>query len=116
MVRQNFQRLSSGHTDEVWSRMRAGLADKRTARSLRLATSTVRDYLLRCGGIRPGPRHRAAGRLSFEEREEISRALSASCLCVRLRPAGLGRSALTVSREVAGNGGRGRYRGSGRGQ
>jgi hypothetical protein len=34
MVRQKFQRLSSGDIDEVWSRMRAGLAAKPTARSL----------------------------------------------------------------------------------
>jgi FixJ family two-component response regulator len=55
MVRQKFQRLSSGHTDEVWSRMRAGLAAKRTARSLGLATSTVRDY--RCAAAGSAPVH-----------------------------------------------------------
>jgi IS30 family transposase len=109
MARQNFQRLSPADIDEIWSRMRAGHAAKPTARSLGLATSTVRDYLLRCGGIRPDPRHRAVGRLSFEEREEISRGLAAG-LSLRAVAAGLGRSASTVSREVAGNGGRRRYR------
>ena len=86
-----------------------GHAAKPTARSLGLATSTVRDYLLRSGGIRPDPRHRAVGRLSFEEREEISRGLAAG-LSLRAVAVGLGRSASTVSREVAGNGGRRRYR------
>ena len=109
MARQNFQRLSPADIDEIWSRMRAGHAAKPTARSLGIATSTVRDYLLRCGGIRPDPRHRAVGRLSFEEREEISRGLAAG-LSLRAVAAGLGRSASTVSREVAGNGGRRRYR------
>jgi IS30 family transposase len=109
MARQHYQRLSPADIDEIWSRMRAGHAAKPTARSLGLATSTVRDYLLRCGGIRPDPRHRAVGRLSFEEREEISRGLAAG-LSLRAVAAGLGRSASTVSREVAGNGGRRRYR------
>ncbi|WP_460716841.1 IS30 family transposase, partial [Nocardioides dilutus] len=109
MARQSYQRLSPADIDEIWSRMRAGHAVKPTARSLGLATSTVRTYLLRCGGIRPDPRHRAAGRLSFEEREEISPGLAAG-LSLRAIAAGLGRSTSTVSREVAGNGGRRRYR------
>jgi IS30 family transposase len=109
MARQNYQRLSPADIDEIWSRMRAGHAAKPTARSLGLATSTVRDYLLRCGGIRPDPRHRSAGRLSFEEREEISRGLAAG-LTLRVIASGLGRSASTISREVNSNGGRRRYR------
>ena len=109
MARQNYQRLSPADIDEIWSRMRAGHAVKPTARSLGLSTSTVRTYLLRCGGIRPDPRHRAAGRLSFEEREEISRGLAAD-RSLRAIAAGLGRSPSTISREVARNGGRRRYR------
>lgn len=109
MARQNYQRLSPADIDEIWSRMRAGHAVKPTARSLGLSTSTVRTYLLRCGGIRPVPRHRAAGRLSFEEREEISRGLAAD-RSLRAIAAGLGRSPSTISREVASNGGRRRYR------
>jgi IS30 family transposase len=109
MARQNYQRLSPADIDEIWSRMRAGHAVKPTARSLGLSTSTVRTYLLRCGGIRPDPRHRATGRLSFEEREEISRGLAAD-RSLRAIAAGLGRSPSTISREVARNGGRRRYR------
>lgn len=109
MARQNYQRLSPADIDEIWSRMRAGHAVKPTARSLGLSTSTVRTYLLRCGGIRPVPRYRAAGRLSFEEREEISRGLAAD-RSLRAIAAGLGRSPSTISREVASNGGRRRYR------
>ena len=55
------------------------------------------------------PRHRATGRLSAAEREEISRGLAAG-QSLRSIAAGLGRAASTVSREVAANGGRPRYR------
>ena len=109
MARQSYQRLSPADIDEIWSRLRSGHSVKPTARALGLPTSTVRTYLIRCGGIRPDPRHRAAGRLSFEEREEISRGLAAG-LSLRAIAAGLGRSPSTISREVAGNGGRRRYR------
>src|SRR4051794_4101708 len=109
MARQSYQRLSPADIDEIWRRLRSGHSVKPTARALGLPTSTVRTYLIRCGGIRPEPRHRATVRLSFEEREEISRGLAAGLSC-RAIAAGLGRSASTVSREVAGNGGRRRYR------
>jgi IS30 family transposase len=109
MARQSYQRLSPADIDEIWSRTRAGHAVKPTARALGLSTSTVRTYLLRCGGIRPDPRCRSAGRLSFEEREEISRGLAAG-LSLRVIAAGLGRAASTVSREVGGNGGVRGYR------
>jgi IS30 family transposase len=48
-------------------------------------------------------------RLSLAEREEISRGLAGG-ESLRATAAGLGRSASTVSREVAANGGRARYR------
>ncbi len=77
MARQHYQRLSPADVDEIWRRMRAGPSMKPTARALGLPTSTVRSYLVRCGGIRPDPRHRAARRLSLAAREEISRGLAA---------------------------------------
>ena len=109
MARQNYQRLSPADIDEIWRRLRSGHSVKPTARALGLPTSTVRTYLIRCGGIRPEPRHRGAGRLSVEEREEISRGLAAG-LSLRAIAAGLCRSPSTISREVTGNGGRRRYR------
>jgi IS30 family transposase len=101
--------LTPGAIDQLWVRMRAGQAAKPTARALGLSPSTVRSYLLRCGGIRPDPRRRSPGRLSFAEREEISRGLAAG-LSLRSIAAGLGRAPSTVSREVTAHGGRGRYR------
>jgi IS30 family transposase len=109
LARQNYQRLSPADIDEIWRQLRSGHSVKPTARALGLPTSTVRTYLIRCGGIRPEPRHRGAGRLSVEEREEISRGLAAG-LSLRAIAAGMCRSPSTISREVAGNGGRRRYR------
>ena len=109
MARQGYQRLSSADIDEIWKRLRAGQSVKPTARALGKPTSTLWTYLIRCGGIRPDPRHRAAGRLRIEEREEVSRGPAAG-LSLRAIAAGLGRSASTISREVTGNGGRRQYR------
>ena len=104
MVRR-FQRLLPAQADEVWVRLCAGHAAIPTARALGLPTSTVRTYLLRCGGSRSVPRGRAPGRLRFEEREESSRDLAAG-RSLRAIAVGLGRSTSTVSREVATGGGR----------
>jgi IS30 family transposase len=57
----------------------------------------------------PRPRTRAAMRLSSAEREEISRGLAAGDPLRRIAGR-LGRAPSTVSREVAANGGRRRYR------
>ena len=84
MARQHYQRLSPADIDEIWRRLRSGHSVKPTARALGLPSSTVRAYLIRCGGIGPDPRHRRAGRLSLEEREEISRGLAAGMSLRRL--------------------------------
>ena len=109
MAHGDYEKLTPEAVDELWVRLRSGKAAKPAARELGLGTSTVRAYLLRCGGIRPDPRRRAAGRLAFAEREEISRGLAAGCSLRRIA-AGLGRAPSTVSREVAANGGARRYR------
>jgi transposase, IS30 family len=91
---------------------------RRVARgeSLELVSSAVgrsrRAVLLvvsRCGGIPPRIAVRSSLRLSSAEREEISRGLRAGESLRRIA-FGLGRAPSTVSREVAGNGGRRRYR------
>ena len=104
-----YERLTPEAIDQVWLRMRAGQAAKPTARQLGLCTGTVRAYLIRCGGIRPQPRRRAAGRLSLAEREEISRGLAAGH-SIRAIALSLARAPSTVCREVNANGGRRRYR------
>ena len=72
MGRGDYERLTPEAIDQLWIRMRAGHAPKPTARELGLSTSTVRDYLYRCGGIRPVPRRRAEGRLSAAEAFALS--------------------------------------------
>src|SRR3954468_8474338 len=101
--------LSPAEVDEVWRRWRSGQVVKVLSRELRRHPSTVRDLLKRTGGIRPAPRRRWELRLSLAEREEISRGLAAG-LSLRAIAAGLGRAPSTVSREVAGSGGRRKYR------
>src|SRR5512133_758958 len=107
--RRSYQWLTSETIDQIWVRLRAGKAAKPTARELGLSTGTVRAYLVRCGGIRPAPRHRARGRLSMAEREEISRGLAAGP-SIRGIAAGLSRAPSTICREVNTNGGARRYR------
>jgi IS30 family transposase len=109
MAHGDYEKLTPEAIDELWVRLRSGKAAKPAARELGLGTSTVRAYLLRCGGIRPEPRRRASGRLTFAEREEISRGLAAGYSRRRIA-AGLGRAPSTISREVAANGGARRYR------
>ena len=49
---RGYRRFSAADEDQIWARLRAGHAAKPTARALGLTTSTVRSYLVRCGGIR----------------------------------------------------------------
>jgi IS30 family transposase len=109
MAHGDYEKLTPEAIEELWVRLRSGKAAKPAARELGLGTSTVRAYLLRCGGIRPEPRRRAAGWLTFAEREEISRGLAAGHSLRRIA-AGLARAPSTISREVAANGGARRYR------
>jgi len=85
------------------------MAARPAARELGISAGTVRAYLVRCGGVQPAPRRRRSGCLTLREREEISRGLAAG-LSLRAIAAQLGRSPSTISREVAGNGGRRGYR------
>ena len=93
----------------MWRRWQSGQAVKVLSREMRRHPSTVRDLLKRTGGIRPDPRRRWELRLSMAEREEISRGLAAG-ESLRTVAARLGRAPSTISREVAGNGGRCQYR------
>jgi IS30 family transposase len=74
-------------------------------RSVRSISSVVGRW----GGIPPRTWTRSRLRLSLAEREEISRSLAGGESYRRIARR-LGRSPSTVSREVAGNGGRRRYR------
>lgn len=101
--------LTEAQVGEVWRRWRSGQAIKVLAREMRRHPSTVRELLKRCGGVRPVARHRHQLWLSLAEREEISRGLAAGD-SLRGIARGLGRAPSTISREVAGHGGRFAYR------
>ena len=67
MAHGDFEKLTPEAIERVWVRLKAGQAAKPTARELGLCTSTVREYLIRYGGIQPAHRRRAACRLSLVE-------------------------------------------------
>ncbi|WP_411108639.1 IS30 family transposase [Streptomyces sp. c-19] len=69
----------------------------------------VRRFLYQSGGVRLAPQTRSERHLSGSEREEISRGIAAGESARQLAK-WLGRSPSTVSREIARNGGRDRYR------
>jgi IS30 family transposase len=69
----------------------------------------VSNHLARTGGIRPRARRRPEKCLSFEEREEISRAIARG-RSARAIARALGRSHTTIAREINRCGGRRRYR------
>ena len=87
----------------------SGCSFEEAALAARCTTKTVQRLLNLAGGIAVRERPRPALRLSLAEREEISIGLQTrEPLCVIAGR--LGRSPSTISREVASNGGRCRYR------
>ncbi len=107
------RRLSELEEVEIWDRFEAGESQRSISRRLGRSPSSIRTHLLGSGFRRPVPGPEwSALRLSLTEREEISRGLAAgeSMRCIAAR---LGRAASTVSREVASNGGRSKYRAAG---
>ena len=93
----------------IWDMREAGVPVKRIAKHLGRQNSSLRMFIADAGGRRPSARQRCELRLSLAEREEISRGLVAG-ESLRVIAGRLGRSASTISREVAANGGRRRYR------
>jgi IS30 family transposase len=91
---------------ELWS---LGLPERAIAREVGRAHSTVRGYVKVLRRPASQPRRRSPLRLSLGEREDISRGLAAGD-SFRAIASRLGRAPSTISREVAGNGGRQRYR------
>ena len=109
MARTGRPGLSADQKRELWDRWKAGETLSDIGRALNKHAGSVFGVLLAKGGIAPVPRVRRAGALTVSEREEISRGLATGasfCKLARL----LGRAPSTICREVARNGGRGRYR------
>ena len=102
-------RLSAGEQRELWGRWKDGQTLAQIGEALERRKSTIYTVLQRAGGIAPAERCRAVNHLSAAEREEISRGLVAGT-SVRGIARQLGRTASTISREIARNGGTQTYR------
>ncbi len=89
---------------QLWERWKQGQSLSDIARALRKRPASVRQVLLRQGGIVAAPRHASPRALRLSEREEISRGLAAG-LSIRRIAAGLSRAPSSVSREVRRHGG-----------
>ena len=94
---------------EVWDRRQAGESNRSIGRRLGRSAGSIRAFVEASGGVRPAVWHRSVRHLSLVEREEISRGVAAG-ESLRVIGRRLGRAPSTLSREVARNGGRRRYR------
>ena len=101
--------LSVVTKDAIWKLRAQGLSDREIGRRLGLPRGSVSNHLARTGGIRPRARRRPERCLSFEEREEVSRAIAGG-QSARAIARALGRSHTTIAREINRCGGRRRYR------
>lgn len=101
--------MAEATKDAIWKLRAQGLSDREVGRRLGLPLGSVSNHLARAGGIRPRRRRRAERCLSFEEREEISRAIARGHSARAIARA-LGRSHTTIAREIERCGGRRRYR------
>jgi IS30 family transposase len=108
-MRQRRNAMTCLQKQEMWSRWKNGQTLAQISEALGKARSSLHESLQKQGGIAPRVRVRAQQHLSSNEREEISRGL-ASGLSLRALAGKLGRSASTISREIARNGGRDVYR------
>ena len=93
----------------MWRGWRAGESLREIANATGRDSGTIHWHLKQRGGIQPPARARSQRHLTLAEREEISRGLVAGC-SLRSIASQLGRTASTISREVARNGGSQCYR------
>lgn len=109
MARRGRPGLSEREKKELWSRWRRGQSLSEIGRALGKHAGSIYGVLAASGGISPSTRTRSEAVLCLREREEISRCL-AKGLSIRAIAERLRRTPSTVSREVARNGGRFKYR------
>src|ERR1700754_4724551 len=102
--------FTSAQRAELWERWKRGESMLSITRALeRRSHSGVQQIIRLRGGIAPAVRRRAELTLKLEKREEISRGLAVG-MAIRAIARGLGRSASTICREIARNGGARGYR------
>ena len=103
--------LSAGQKAELWRRWKNGQSLSDIGRALGKHAGSVHGVISSNGGIAPAARCRSRHALGLAEREEISRGMAASA-SMRQIAVMIGRAPSTVSREIARNGGRNKYRAS----
>ena len=101
--------ITSAQREELWGRYKGGDTILGIGRALGQRPTTIHRVLQATGGIGPTQRCRSARALSFVEREEIWRGISAGH-SFRAIARSLQRAVSTVSQEVRRHGGRQRYR------
>ena len=101
--------LSASQKAEVWRRWKNGQSHSDIGRALGKHPASIHGVVAANGGIVPQPRRRSQRALGWEEREEISRGIAAGD-SLRTISAAIERAPSTVSREIARNGGLGKYR------
>ena len=111
MVQMGRPGLSSSQKKELWQRWKNGQSLSDIARALTKHPGSIHGVVAANGGIVPRERLRASRALSLAEREEVSRGLAANHSMRKIASA-IQRAPSTVSREIARNGGRTRYRAS----
>src|SRR5262252_1256946 len=102
-------KLSPAQKTEIWKRWKVGQSLHEIGRAFDKPHTTIHQFLLLSGGIRPAARRRSRLALTLAEREDISRGI-ASGSSIREIARGMSRAASTVSREVTRHGGRPGYR------
>ena len=103
--------LSASQKAEVWRRWKNGQSHSDIGRALGKHPASIHGVVAANGGIVPLPRRRSRRALGWGEREEISRGIAAGD-SMRMIAAAIERAPSTVSREIARNSGRDRYRAS----
>jgi IS30 family transposase len=97
--------MTQQEQDEIWDLVMAGGTFGRVGRQLGRNFGVVAALVARTGGVRPPKRSRAVSRLNLQDREDIAAGDSARAIARRLS-----RPPSTISRELARNGGRKKYR------
>src|SRR5215469_4115374 len=109
MIRRKRSKLSPAQKTEIWKRWKVGQSLHEIGRAFDKPHTTIHQFLLLSGGIRPAARRRSRLALTLAEREDISRGI-ASGSSIREIARGMSRAASIVSREVTRHGGRPAYR------
>ena len=107
--RSKFARMTRDDRLLVMELLASGSSAEEAGRAVGCTGRSVHRLLVALGGVKARQRPRSLLRLSLEDREEIRVGLRVGDSFAQIARS-IGRSASTVSREVANNGGRRRYR------